>query len=101
MKTKEILIAARAKIERPETWTQGTFSRNSRGEDISSPKSKNAVCWCSLGAIIAEAPSYDDELYAAKILSLVINNHSIAQFNDSSTHTEVLAAFDRAISLVD
>jgi hypothetical protein len=27
MTTKEILIAARAKIERPECWTQGEFAR--------------------------------------------------------------------------
>lgn len=103
MKPKEILIAARAKIENPENWTQGSYSRNIDGVTIDSPKSKAAVCWCSRGAIIAISETYEDEDLAMSHLRNAIESKypTVVGFNDSSTHVEVLSAFDRAISLAD
>lgn len=100
MNIKEILIAARAKIERPENWTKGVFARDPQGRDVA-PTSKTAVCWCTIGAITATGVGYDDEALASNYLRREIDTHdkSIWKFNDTSTHAEVLAMFDRAISV--
>jgi hypothetical protein len=102
MSIKEILIAARAKIERPENWAQGAFARNKQGRDVI-PKGKTSVCWCALGAIIATTNNYEDEDKAASLLRLELNayENSISKFNDISTHAEVLAMFDLAIATAD
>jgi hypothetical protein len=100
MNIKEILIAARAKIERPENWTQGVFARDSQGRDVTA-KDKTSVCWCALGAVIATNISYEDEELATNYLRIELDayGNSITKFNDTSTHAEVLAMFDRAISV--
>jgi hypothetical protein len=102
MNIKEILIAARAKIERPENWTKGVFARDSQGRDVTAT-SKNAVCWCSLGAITATGACYYDEEKATRFLRLELDayENSITKFNDLSNHTDVLAMFDRAIAIAD
>ena len=104
MTTKEILIAARAKIERPECWTQRAFAKTAlrNKAKVDSPR---AVCWCALGAIaaITREPPHDvnDEVYwlLHRAMGLPDDEMEVAGWNDASgrTHAEVLAAFDRAI----
>lgn len=99
MTPKEILIAARAKIEAPERWTQGKFARAKNGACIG-PQTAGAVRWCSIGAIISvgDLPSYD-------LLLAAIGGewNTVAEWNDAPnrTHAEVLAAFDRAIATAE
>ena len=92
MNTHEILKAARAKIERPECWTQESLRRDACGQPCGR---REAVCWCSMGAI------YDTTLLgvadgAFSALKSVCGDN-IADFNDTHTHAEVLEAFDKAI----
>ena len=104
MTTTEILIAARAKIERPQDWIQGRFAVSSLQNKVK-PTSRRASCWCALGAIAAitrEDPNdVNDELYwlLCRAMGLPDNEIAVAAWNDAPgrTHAEVLAVFDRAI----
>lgn len=101
----ETLIAARAVIERPENWCQGYAAMTSGGRPAFADNPK-AVRFCALGAIgrvlgrgiglrtdpgvlalVAACPCAPD--YSVAI---------VAPFNNTHTHPEVLALFDRAIA---
>lgn len=95
----DILIKARELISDPERWTQGAYAKDSSGREVYD--SDAAVCWCGIGALRRVA-GYD-YLSRSKAIDFL---HKTAReagfdyfqdFNDSSTHAEVLAAFDRAI----
>lgn len=105
MKTAvEILKAARAVIEKPESWTKGYYAKaEDRTWTISNgPK---AVCFCSIGAIekatgkVHYGGGWPFE--AEYMLRRAADVSNIADFNDAPerTHEEVLAIFDRAIEL--
>jgi len=105
MTPKEILIAARAKIEAPERWTQGAYAKTAKRNKArcDSPK---AVCWCVIGAIAHVADvtpgSVTDQLSGSlnEAIGLGPNSWELVDWNDAPTrtHAEVLAAFDRAIA---
>jgi hypothetical protein len=92
--TTSLLMAARILISDPNDWTQGT-SRSFRPG--------TGECFCSIAAIHVNArfckpdSLFDDSLYR---LSKTMGG-SVASFNDTHTHAEVLAAFDRAIEMGD
>lgn len=99
------LIAARERISEPEHWTQGRSARNAAGQAVGH-NSPDAVAYCALGALawaanwtVGRDPRsltlYDQ---AAKALKGKETNLLIGHFNDSHTHAEVLALFDRAIA---
>lgn len=98
MNAHEILKLARAKIERPENWTQGTYARDANRKKVGA-KSEKAVCWCSLGALVVASGSdlYDPAVRSAMTQLGRINGQVVWCFNDTHTHAEVLAAFDKAI----
>lgn len=102
--SKEILIAARKKIEKPENWTQGQAARN-KFQHWCDPTYAFATCWCALGAIrsVVGRDLESDTFFvsAYKELVKVSEDRLIARFNDSHTHEEVLALFDRAIANAD
>lgn len=108
MTPKEILIAARAKIEAPERWTQGKFAQTPMADEVP-PDSPLASCWCVLGAIAAithdDPHDIRDEVYwpIHKAIGLPADSLAIPAWNDAPTrtHAEVLAAFDRAIAAAD
>ncbi len=50
MKASEILREARAKIAKPEAWTQGAMARNAKGW-IVHVSCWDAMQWCAIGAI--------------------------------------------------
>lgn len=88
----EILKAARAKIEKPECWGKGT-----RGED----RPFETLCAeDALGCGCDHIP-YSNAFEAFALLREAIGQPCIYKWNDAPerTHTEVLAAFDRAIEL--
>lgn len=84
MNTLEVLIDARALIEKPENWCQEVIQRGN--------------AFCSLGAICF-LPAPSESLNAALLaLELLVPNSCVATFNDTHSHAEVLALYDRAIA---
>ena len=72
-----------------------------------SSSDESATCWCATGAIKATAGSHPEEREATNLLSVFVEGNQgasffrIARFNDSATHEQVLAAFDRAIDVAE
>lgn len=98
MGTKEVLIEARKLLEQPEHWTQGVFARNAKGRPVNMT-APDAVCFCISGAI-GRASDKDSQRWQAALdfLCEKIRRKNIANFNDTHTHVEVLAALDKAIA---
>jgi hypothetical protein len=97
LSTREVLVEARRLIEDPSNWSQRKFACTETGRScgIVSPR---AVAWCAEGAcVLAARRAQYGELYLIDKLSEAIGNGSVSLFNDSSSHADVLAAFDRAI----
>lgn len=117
MKTSELLIAAKAVISKPETWTQGTYARKSVGEGqiglgaSIQPYHPSAVCFCSIGALRKVACEADPDRFSLSskvlvraeefldIFSVKRGSLCIANFNDHNSHEQVLNVFDDAIEL--
>jgi len=101
---KEILIAARALIEKPENWTQGYIARGSKSQHVDY-LAREAVCFCAIGAIYKSAIkakfAYLNAIRVKQKFAEYISANTkyccIPDFNDSSSHQEVLAMFDRYI----
>lgn len=69
----------------PKHWTQGAMARDSLGQ-VTHSNSDNAVCWCVMGAL---NKCYGESLeYINKIRERI--GGSVALFNDSHTHIEVV-----------
>lgn len=102
--TKEILIAARKKIENRRNWIQRLSACRVDGSHCP-PTDSAAVGWCALGAIRsivgegAEENVLFEKAYAT--INAVSDSRFIAGFNDTSTHEQVLALFDKAIANAD
>jgi hypothetical protein len=98
---RKILIAARAKIERPEAWTKGRYARDKNGEGTI-PNSRHAVCWCAIGAVHAASPS-DTAPALTQLNRFVPGGEATYTYNDfpETTHAEILALYDRAIAAED
>ena len=96
MKTSEILIAAKALIDEPGKWTQGTYARNSDMEEVDS-YSEDAVCFCSIGAIYRITPHIVSREGIGYLRSAM--GPSVVVFNDTHPHAEVMQMWDRAIEL--
>lgn len=108
MSIKEILIKARAVIEDPANWMQGSWSN------------EDATCFCAMGAIgKAIGFNHSDDFFfkgvevtthpAHKALCDQIDlpalskelgsvPRTFAAYNDKFRHEDVLAVFDRAIA---
>jgi len=95
--TLEILMAARRRIEKPESWTQRAYQRDKNGNSLSVWDAQDATCWCARGAIWSIDPK-GKLTDAFKALELAVPEQTVTVFNDTHTHAEVLAAFDRAIA---
>lgn len=98
MTVKELLIAGKAIIENKDNWAQGYYAYNGDG-DMVDPMSPNATCFCSVGALWKADGEYSDNVTAAE---RILSSHSYQNFivdqNDSSTHEEVMAVWDKAIA---
>jgi hypothetical protein len=102
----QVLKAARALIADPKHWTQGELARDADGnpEDEYQPE---AVCFCSVGALMRAARVVGDDLNEARFgaftqvgnITLDLRGLTIVEFNDAedTTHADVLAVFDKAI----
>lgn len=89
---KDQLQAVRAVIEKPENWTQGMAARIADGTPTYSADPR-ATCWCLVGA--AFKCDIDGIEFCLPLIELVGDN--LATFNDTHTHSEVLALLDSAI----
>lgn len=91
------LQAARARIA--TSWTTGAFARYPNGYACSS-EDPQAVRWCAAGALTLacrfEAGAWEK---ARGYLDRVIKPGQLVTYNDTHSHAEVLAAFDKAIEL--
>jgi Asp-tRNA(Asn)/Glu-tRNA(Gln) amidotransferase A subunit family amidase len=107
MGTLEILIEARRLIESPDNWTIQEFARDRNGH-IAPVASEAAVCFCALGAIARaakiEAGAACRSPAAEALLSAIGTSKrvgAVSDFNDTRSHPEVLALFDRAIKAAE
>lgn len=99
----ELLKAGREIISNPDNWCQDgiAFAENSV-LPISACDSK-AVSWCSVGALYKAngRDSVDNDLMQAYCaLEAMTPGGSIPKYNDTYTHEEVLALWDRTIAMV-
>lgn len=96
-----VLKAARAKIAKPEHWTQGTGARDRDGLSVS-PQRANAFSFCSYGAVEAVLPAMlNGRRRAINHLKRLVPFGQLATFNDDHTHAEVLNLFDKAIARLE
>lgn len=103
MTTLELLKAARKRIEDPARWTQKFYARSAIDGYSMDPTDKDAVCWCSVGALMAEDCSFfiiEAAEFALKkaVISLKLDEMgSIILVNDRTNHKKVLQMYDLAI----
>lgn len=102
--TVEVLRLARALIADESKWIKGADALPSRNadpeEECLNPEDSAAVCWCAGGAICHVAVEYDVAEEVCKTLASHVGVQWVYEFNDaeSTTHADVLAAFDKAIA---
>jgi hypothetical protein len=98
---KEVLIRAKEKILKPEQWTKHAAHRNEEGLSCSVEES---CSHCMSGAVAASTHHASLRIEAVFALRKVIQKEArgrgVVNFNDDlkTTHGDVLAAFDKAIS---
>lgn len=98
--TVQILEEARELLSDESRWTQGVVARTMDGKPTL-VENKEAVCFCSLGAIGKQSDRYSSlEVKAVRTLQQVVGN-GVSCFNDAPErkHSEILEAFDKAIKL--
>jgi len=98
----EILKAARTLISKPENWTQRAFARTKLGGG-GVATSYRAVCFCTVGGLVKAIHDLEitgEEHPLSKLITYLETfiTGEVADFNDSSTHAEVLELFDKAIA---
>lgn len=99
MNTLEVLIAARKLIEKPENWCKGAYARTARDYEVG-PKEATATKWCVFGAVwkVADDPNGIAASNARWALNEQADGAVLLNDTTSTTHADVLAAFDRAIA---
>jgi coenzyme F420-reducing hydrogenase delta subunit len=97
MDTVEVLTKARALIDCPERWCRGGLALRDRMGGV--------LAMCAMGACYYAAnETFHDQMDAVSELRKAIGlpkGRAISDWNDAPerTHSEVLAAFDKAIEL--
>jgi hypothetical protein len=96
MTTKEILIAARKLINKPQKWTRGALARNNRGKET---PVDCGTRFCAEGALRAVTNSASCFYRAHDHLSKVMDC-PLDEFNDGTSHKQVMRAFSKAIKTI-
>ena len=106
-----VLRKAREIITPEDRWTKGVLARDSQGRSVSAD-SKDAVCFCAMGAIDKAAfQQYrtsahlsfmevgDTASDAISVLGEEVGTRTVNVWNDdpNTTHEDVLEMFDRTI----
>ena len=100
MKPSEMIKACKAKISTPAQWTTSSFARTKDGFPVM-PRSKEAVCFCSLGAIENVYLFNSLPYRIVKSRLEVALDGRITAFNDTHTHEEVMSVWDKAIATAE
>lgn len=106
MDTLTVLSGARKLISKPDAWLKGvTRGWLEGGTLIPTGRWETSNCFCAVGAI-REAAGNDEKLSEAsegEILDTIGSISWLWSFNDkhSTTHKDVLAAFDATIARLD
>lgn len=105
MHVLELLQKTKKRIKDPRHWTRDELAVDSENNPVST-HCGDACSWCLMGAMLVELPSgkslssCPEYLEARKILLKLMppGCSSVATFNDSSTHEEVLHLLDMGIA---
>jgi hypothetical protein len=100
MKTaQQIFTEAFALVRNPATWAQ-RWSGVDKHDRLSGWSGDSTVKWCSLGALWRAEGEHNgpiaEEVEAALCKAAALANARFADFNDTHTHAEVVAAWERA-----
>jgi hypothetical protein len=113
MNYKELVVElkeAKSLIDSPEKWTQHKFGRDAWGHGLSTNEWSDTppACMCSVGAIYEVNRRKDPTVCLYKVSSTRSDNAAsfltrvagevITRFNDSHSHAEVMALWDKAIA---
>ena len=97
------LKRVRDRITKPENWCWHSFAQDSAGKTVRLD-SEDAICWCLDGALGRECGDDGDLHYScSQLLRRAIRKVrpkdpcGLINYNDNSTHAEVLALLDHAI----
>jgi hypothetical protein len=94
---KAILIRARMLVSKPERWCKGSSARSKHGKivELGTPY---AYSHCARGAILSVSGSSSEGYEAIGLINT--EGEGLVNFNDNetTTHADVLDAFDRAIA---
>lgn len=103
----DILIKARKLLSDKKRWTRGAYCRDAAGRIVRDVRGEMSLIhvrdnldttksFCMMAAISAVLEP-NDAIYSAVQILNKYTSQSIAGFNDTHTHAEVLAFLDRAI----
>lgn len=97
----KILEDGKKLIEDKKNWIQGSSALDANGNEVAAC-SRYAVYFCSVGAIervtFASDPYYHSYWPALDLLRDAVGM-GVTTFNDNSTHEDVMAMWDKAITL--
>ena len=91
MKPSEVLRKAKALIDRPEKWWNGSTENNSH----------NPCASLALSRVTGHHHVTDAEKFLMMVTTQNQWCENLYHWNDSHTHPEVMDAFDRAIALAE
>jgi hypothetical protein len=97
----QILERARALIEDERHWCRGDLARDAMDVSVG-PTDSNAERRCALGALVAAACEFTNDLHLAHELAMTamrpfVGATALTHINDAEGHAAVLALFDIAI----
>ncbi len=102
MSAQQALLAARELISAPERWAQQFYAYDAAGKRVM-PNDPDAVCWCAVGAVHKAGGGATSIHMALDALGDAVPGMAMTLpvYNDSRTHPEILALFDRAIAKLE
>jgi hypothetical protein len=98
------LKAARQLISNKDNWTTGWFARDFNGSRVHGAHKLTAISFCSIGAINKVTNNTCGiqtmiEFEIKYLFRAIDYKCNVTYYNDTHTHEEVLAMFDKAIEL--
>jgi len=108
MKASERLVAARKFLDDPQRWTTGVFCRDASGDPVHWHEADRVASCCVYGALLVQLNQLEegvgtpgDHIEACMLIcdAIPCERGEVFKWNDTHTHTEVLAIIDRAIEL--
>lgn len=103
MTSREVLVAARARIADARHWCQLAMARDEFHSSVHA-RSRAAVRWCALGAVDSVTEASEADLMRAhnrlRKASFYLRDEPVSVYNDAPLrrHAEVLRLFDAAIT---